>query len=72
MLILDRIRANRRKREKLTADIEALDGELADLVDDALTNRKATRQQIAEALGGVSLQRVYQIRRGRRSGAQGS
>lgn len=62
-IILDKIRANRRRREKLAADIEALDGELADLVDDALTNRKATREQIAEALGGVSMQRLYQIRK---------
>lgn len=63
MLILDKIRANRRRRKKLNADIEALDNELAGLVDDALTNKKATRQQIAEALGGVSMQRLYQIRK---------
>lgn len=51
---LQRIRANRDRRR-------AADAELPGLVVDAFANGH-TWQEIAEALGGLTKQRVYQLR----------
>jgi len=55
---LHRIRANRDRRRKA---LEAADNELPGLVVDAFANGH-TWQEIAAALGGLTKQRVYQLR----------
>lgn len=55
---LQRIRANRKRRR--TA-IEKADSELPDLVRAAFADNRSW-QEIADALGGLTKQRVYQLR----------
>lgn len=55
---LRRIKANRTRRRKA---VESADAELPNLVVAAFA-AKHTWQEIAEALGGLTKQRVYQLR----------
>lgn len=64
MDILDAIRANRERHREHTAAADTLDSQLQDLVKIAF-EQGHTGPQLASVLG-ISKERVYQIRDGRR------
>lgn len=64
MGIEDEIRNNRAKRRRAVARIEQIDAELAELIQKALAADLGPTQ-IAR-IAGLSRERVYQIRDGRR------
>ena len=61
---LEKITANRRKQRELADEIRTADAELADLIRSAFAGGY-TGPEIA-AVAGVSKERIYQIRDGRR------
>lgn len=64
MDIVDRIRANRERHREHTDAADALDSQLRDLVKTAF-EQGHTGPELATVLG-ISKERVYQIRDGRR------